>query len=109
LGDSYRLAGDFKQAESILLKSLKMDSNGMLTHFNLGVLYKTISEIPKAIQSFQSSLEVNPHYVEAYYQLATIYLKSKNKQSAKLSLEKALQADPANEKFKTLYDQVIAS
>ena len=81
----------------------------MLTQFNLGILYKMQGNISKAIESFQNSLQVNPHYTEAYYQLATTHLKIKNKESAKLSLEKALQADPANEKFKKLYEQVAAS
>ena len=86
-----------------------MDSNGMLTQFNLGVLYRTKGNIPKAIESFNSSLQVNPHYLEAYYQLATTHLKAKNKDSAKLTLEKALQADPSNKKFRKLYDQISAS
>jgi tetratricopeptide (TPR) repeat protein len=81
----------------------------MLTQFNLGVLYKIKGNIPKAIESFQNSLQVNPHYLEAYYQLAIIHLKSKNKDSAKLSLEKALQINPSNQKFRKLYDQVTAS
>ena len=81
----------------------------MLTQFNLGVLFKTQGNITKAIQSFQKSLQVNPQYLEAYYQLATTHLKAKNKESAKLSLERALQVDPKNEKFKKLYDKVVSS
>ena len=81
----------------------------MLTQFNLGILYKTQGNIAKALESFQNSLQVNPHYTEAYYELATTHLKAKNKESAKLSLEKALRVDPANAKFKKLYEQVVAS
>ena len=81
----------------------------MLTQFNLGVLYNTKGEISKAIQSFKKSIQVNPNYLEAYYQLATTHLRAKNKESAKLLLEKALQIAPKNQKFKNLYDLVIAS
>ena len=109
MGDSYRLVGNFEQAESILLKSLDLDSNGILTQFSLGILYKTQGNISKAIRSFQHSIQSNPQYTEAYYELAASHLKAKNKESAKLSLEKALQIDPANEKFKKLYEQVVAS
>ena len=109
LGNSYRLAGDLEQAESILLKSLDLDSNGILTQFSLGILYKTQGNISKAIKSFQNSIQVNPQYTEAYYQLAATHLKAKNKESAKLSIQKGLKVDPDNKKFKKLYEQVVAS
>ena len=81
----------------------------MLTHFNLGVLYQTEGKFNKAIDSFQKSLNINPFYTEAYYQLATSLLKTDNKASAKQSLEKAIQADPNNLKFKELYNKVLVS
>ena len=81
----------------------------MLVQFNLGMLYKTQGNISKAIEFFQNSLKINPQYTEAYYQLATTHLKTKNKESAKLSIEKGLKLDPDNEKFKKLYEQVVSS
>ncbi|MEC7785310.1 MAG: tetratricopeptide repeat protein, partial [Nitrospinota bacterium] len=99
----------FKQAESTLLKSLDLNSNGLITQFNLGILYKTQGNTSKAIEFFQNSLQINPQYTEAYYQIATTHLKAKNKESAKLSIQKGLKVDPDNEKFKKLYEQVVAS
>jgi tetratricopeptide (TPR) repeat protein len=81
----------------------------MLTHFNLGVLYQTEGKFNKAIDSFQKSLKINPFYTEAYYQLATTHLKTNNKESAKQSLKKGLQAEPNNLRFQELYNKVLAS
>jgi tetratricopeptide (TPR) repeat protein len=81
----------------------------MLTHFNLGVLYQTEGKLQKAIDSFQKSLNINPSYTEAYYQLANTQLKTHNKESAKQSLEKAIQVDPDNLKLQELYKKVLAS
>ena len=97
------------KAEETLLRSLEVDTNGMLTHFNLGILYQTEGKFNEAIDSFQKSLNINPFYTEAYYQLATTHLKINNKESAKQSLEKGLQADPNNLKFQKLYNEVLAS
>ena len=103
------MTGKLNEAEATLQNSLGIDPNGILTQFKLGVLYNTKGETSKAIQSFQKYLQVHPGYLEAYYHLATTHLKAKNKDSAKLVLEKALQVDPKNKKFKNLYDLVIAS
>ena len=91
---------------SLMRKAIDGDSNwndleSLLTGTNAFVLIKEdVGGAVKAIQSFQKSLEVNPQYLEAYYQLATTHLKAKNKESAKLLLEKALQVAPKNQKFK---------
>ena len=78
----------------------------MLTHFNLGTLYQTEGNFQKAIDSFQKSLTINPSYLEAYYQLANTHLKTNNKESAKQSMEKAIQAEPGNLKFQKFYKKL---
>jgi tetratricopeptide (TPR) repeat protein len=109
LGDSYRLQGDLKKAEETLLRSLEVDTMGMLTHFNLGVLYQTKGKFQKAIESFKESINKNPAYIEAYYELANTHLKTNNKELAKKFLEKALQAHPSNLRYQELYNKVLAS
>jgi Tfp pilus assembly protein PilF len=54
-------------------------------------------------------LNINPFYTEAYFELATTHLKTNNKESARQSLEKGLQAEPNNLKFRKLYNKVLAS
>ena len=91
------------------MKSLEINTNGMLTHFNLGVLYQAEEKFQKAIDSFRKALKINPSFAEAHLQLANTHLKTNDKESAKQSLEKALQADPANLRFQELYNKVLAS
>ena len=66
-------------------------------------------ETQQITDSFKKSLNINPFYTEAYFELATTHLKTNNKESARQSLEKGLQAEPNNLKFRKLYNKVLAS
>ena len=98
-----------KKSEETILKSLDINADEMLTHFNLGILYQEDLRFQKAIDSFRKSLNINPSFAEAHIQLAKTHLKTNDKESAKQSLEKALKVNPNNPKFKELYSKVLAS
>ena len=81
----------------------------MLTHFNLGVLYRDKNQSTKALESFRNSLKVNPYYPEAHFQMALTYLDKKDKESARLSAEQAAQSAPGNKKYQDLLARIQTS
>ncbi len=68
LADTFRLNGQLDEALRVLNDSLKLDSSGIGTYFNLGMVYKDLKENTKALDSFKKSIQVNAPLTEAYYQ-----------------------------------------
>ena len=96
LAGTLRLKGELDQALEVLQNSLKLNSSGMGTYFNLGMVYKDLKENEKALDSFKKSIQVNPALTEAYYQIAQIDLTIKNRDLALKFINKAIELSPNN-------------
>jgi tetratricopeptide (TPR) repeat protein len=109
LADTFRLNGQLDEALRVLNDSLKLDSSGMGTHFNLGMVYKDLKENTKALESFKQSIQVNAPLTEAYYQTALIHLKLKNREEALKFINKALEFSPNNLNYQESRDTILNS
>ena len=96
LADMLRLKGEPDQALEVLQNSLKLNSAGMGTYFNLGMVYKDLKENEKALDSFKKSIQINAALTEAYYQIAQIHLTMKKRDLALKFIDKAIEFSPNN-------------
>jgi len=59
-------------------RSLHFDRANSVAHFQKGMILKEAGDTAKAIQGFQSAVEFNPQYFDAYMQLGVLYSVIKN-------------------------------
>ena len=64
-------------------------------------------EYKKAIEAFNQSLQVNVALTEAHYHIAQIQLIKKDTDSALKSIESAIKASPANQKYREFREKII--
>ncbi|CAO1617124.1 unnamed protein product [Parajaminaea phylloscopi] len=67
--------GDFEGAKESYLKSLSVLPTAS-THFNLGVVYFRLSNLPEAMKSFETCLKLSPDSADAHTNLASCYVMS---------------------------------
>ncbi len=65
-------------------------------YFTYGVAYLQFEYVDQALLAFQRSIERNPSYAAAYYNVALIYLNKGAFEDARTNLEKTVELDPAN-------------
>ncbi|MFZ5995306.1 MAG: fused MFS/spermidine synthase [Thermodesulfobacteriota bacterium] len=61
LANLYWQGGDFEEAEEALLKILALDPNAAVIHLNLGMCYEATGQLAKALDSYKTALEIDPH------------------------------------------------
>lgn len=66
--------------------------------YNIGILFFKNNQIDLAIEHLSKSLNRNPKYVDAHYQMGLAYLNKGDTAKAKISLEKVIELEPQSEK-----------
>jgi protein O-GlcNAc transferase len=82
------------EAEKILLQTLTPHSDVMISHNNLGCVYRHMGRIDEAIDQFKLSLKYNPHYAEAHNNLGLAYASKTEYELAIQEYERAIQCQP---------------
>lgn len=81
-----------------LQEFLKADPNDSFTLYAIGLEYRSLKDLPKAIEAMESLLISDPGYVATYYQLADCYRQVNEKEKAKSCYHKGIiQARAAND------------
>jgi tetratricopeptide (TPR) repeat protein len=62
-----------QQVETLLTKAVAIDPNCVDAYLQLGVLYFSQRDYPKAISFYTKAIEVDPHLGEAHYRLGVAY------------------------------------
>ena len=70
----------------------------ILTLFNQGVLFQNQKEAVKAIRAYQSVIELDPAYFEAYNNLGLLYQEIGNFDKAYQAFQKSIEINPLYEK-----------
>ena len=65
---------------------------------NLGVVFKELGEIPKAISYYERAIKIDPNNAKTFYNLGNAQKQLKKIQEAKNSYKKSLTLDPLNRK-----------
>jgi tetratricopeptide (TPR) repeat protein len=73
LGSLYASSGQYDQALAKLKDAAKADPQNQATRMVMGVLYEQKGDIPKARETYEQLLAINPRFVPAANNLAWIY------------------------------------
>jgi tetratricopeptide (TPR) repeat protein len=81
-----------------LQEFLKADPNDSFTRYGIGLEYRAMNDLPKAIEMLEALVISDPGYVATYYQLADCYRRIKENEKAKSCYQKGIiQARLAND------------
>ena len=101
--------GDYKGSETILIYVSKLYPKSTVPTDNLGSLYLDfIKDYPKAESNFKASIGNDPHDINAYEQLTSLYTTYgyKDKATARALLQQGLAANPGNQTLLDLQTQL---
>jgi len=73
LGDIALKNGNQAEAELLLRKSLQLEKDVRISHYDLGVICAQKKQGAEAAEHFQAAIALDPKSVDAYYQLAMVY------------------------------------
>ncbi len=80
-------AESLAQVESLLKKSVALDSKLGVGYLQLGVLYSERRDFARAVSSYQEAIEASPQLEEAHYRLAQAYKRTGEKDKAERELQ----------------------
>ena len=95
LGKLYFISGDYSRAFKNLDKSLKIDQYKPEPYFVKGMVFETLKDSLKAATSYQTAIEQDADYFEAYFKLGSLYY-ARKPELAKQYLERAHEIIPYN-------------
>ena len=75
-------------------KSLKVDPQNAISHFNMGKALSVIGNIEAAIASFKKALSIKPDYAEVHYCMGNVMHDNGDLEGAIISYKKALRIQP---------------
>lgn len=79
LGQYHLMMGNHQESIKYLDEALKKNIFNAEAYFFKGILFKEIGDTAKSISNFQTAVEQDPQYYEAYMQLGLLHSKLKNK------------------------------
>lgn len=86
----------YDSAESLLNKSISLDSNNSKSYYLLGRVYMAKKEHRKAVEALTKAVTLNPGYRSGYDSLGMAYLELNDFSNSVLMYKKALDIDPAH-------------
>jgi serine/threonine protein kinase len=83
------------EARSLLLKAIELDPKSAQAHFQLGVAYTALKNLPKAMENYQKAVEHDPQFTDAYFNLGYIYARNRNFSKAEEMYIQAVKLAPS--------------
>ena len=93
--------GNWNRAVTLLTDVCKGNGEDPVAFYDLGVALFHQGKLPEAQTAVDIALKIDPHFVSAYIQLATIKAKEGDYEGAQRSLGEALLLEPNNESAKS--------
>jgi superkiller protein 3 len=93
-GEAAAAAIDWQTAVSEFEAAVRMDEKSSLANYDLGIAYCHVGRFEQALEAERKALEIDPRYVPAHIQVATILTRTQDLDGAEKSLRKALEVDP---------------
>ena len=75
MADCYSLSRDYDNAIRTIKQTLKIDTKNDRLYFNLSLAYSGIGNIGRSKKACKRAIEINPHELSYYIQLADVYEK----------------------------------
>ncbi len=80
----------WKESLTFFEMTLKYAPTSARAHNNIGLAYKELKQIKKAVASYQGAIAIKPDYAEAHYNLGIAYKAAKKNEKAIASFKKAI-------------------
>ena len=94
--DTLRAKDFFKEAVGTYLNSILLDRNNSETYFGLGICYKNLGKINKAIEYLEKAALLDNNKYETFYELGLCHLKEEVPCKAIKCFIQAIQLEPDN-------------
>ena len=94
LGVKSQEDNNLQGAQNYYQRVLEIDPNHALAHNNLGVIFTTLGENPKARSCYEKAIEIDHNYAQAHNNLGTIFRTLGEIQKSISCYEKAIEIDP---------------
>ena len=88
---------DYDRAQLLYAKALSVDKFNPTIHFLRGVTFKEMGDTTKAVSAFQTAVEQDPNFYDAYIQLNLLLAAKNNKALAQKYLDNAIKVKPKSE------------
>ena len=85
---------NFKIAEKLYEDILKIDSKNAGAHNNLGVIFRALGKLQKAINCYEKVIQIHPNHAGAHYNLGMVFNELGKPKKAISCYEKAIKIDP---------------
>jgi tetratricopeptide (TPR) repeat protein len=69
-GLTAQISSDLSTAQSDYQQAIQLDANNKYAHYDLGTIYDRQGNHAQAIQEYQTTLVIDPHFVNALFNLA---------------------------------------
>ncbi|MEO5657961.1 MAG: tetratricopeptide repeat protein, partial [Nitrospiria bacterium] len=99
LANAYQKRGDLQEAANAYGEVIKLFPVLFDARYNLGVIYAAQKRFDAAAREFEATLNLNPRFSVAYYQLALVQVKLGKQDDARKHLETYLKNAPDGEFF----------
>ena len=96
LAIAYKVKGAQKEALDILRTALESNPNSHLLHFNIGVIYEEMNDIPKAIYHLGRAIEIKTNLLPAYERKVQLLIKTDRLTEAYADIQEALSHSESN-------------
>jgi len=94
MGDQLLQRGDFTNAMRMFRRTVELDDENELNHFNLGLAMARLGQTNDAITSFRTALEIYPDFAEAHNSLGLQLSALGDLDEAKKHYEAAIEIQP---------------
>ena len=84
-----------KEARSLLLKAIKLDSTNVQGHFQLGMVYMKLKDYPRAIEAYEKAAELDPKSPDTFFNLGYLYAIKKEYSKSEEMYGRVIKLAPA--------------
>jgi len=95
--------GDYAGALVNYKKAVDINGQYQVAYNNMGLVYEKLKKTSLAIESYEKSLRISEHYIDANYHLGKLLLR-KDKKKARELMNKVIQIAPESEMAKSAKD-----
>lgn len=106
MSQDYIQKEEYHKAYSLLTDEDYEKPSSAEYYFLLSYTEIKLNKLDDAKKHLIKTIELDPSFDEAHYNLALLYLDEKNYDKAKKHFKKALDIEPKNEKYQEFYDKV---
>ena len=82
--------------EEFFIQAIKIDSNYIDAHYNLGIVYFRLEEFDKSIKCYEKAIKIDPNNLDSHNNLGVTFAKLKNFKKAVSCYKKVIEIDPNN-------------